>query len=483
MGDNGAASGDTTGKEVRIVLLHHSTGECIWNGGVPQWFEAYNAARGTRYVITEQAFPKDSPYGWENYPYDYWNIWVRNAGDKPFKQEPTLEMLSKKYDLVVLKHCFPVSNIDADTGEADVASSDKRLENYRLQYDALKKKMHEFPKVKFLVWTGAAQVAGDTDAEQAGRARQFAAWVRDTWDTKGDNIFVWDFRTLETDGGLYIKPGNASGDAHPNEEFSRKAAPLLAQRIVDVIEGRGDTGDVCGGKLGQVAMPKPDATTDSQPTPAPVPPPPHPDTPPPSTGTKMTEPVKPDAAAAGAWVFEDGENAEAAKRLWPAAAGRVEDNGANVIAVNFAKGREEDWGEYGVQRLVETRPPEKNVDVSAYRYMAMHVKTDRNMELVVHLVTRPDPAGPADQSQFAFAAYLHPEAGDWKTYAVDLTKMELGAEGDAAYAAAGKPTRPMHLTLLRLVTNKKNEAAKVMLDDITFYRDLPADLQGCLVAP
>jgi hypothetical protein len=80
----------------RILFLHHSTGECVWNGGVADWFAAYNAAHGTRYAITEQAFPKDSPYGWENYPYDYWNIWVKNASPKPYREEPTLELLAPK---------------------------------------------------------------------------------------------------------------------------------------------------------------------------------------------------------------------------------------------------------------------------------------------------------------------------------------------------------------------------------------------------
>lgn len=475
-------------QSVRIVLLHHSTGECVWNGGVPAWFEAYNAARGTQYAIAEQAFPKESPYGWENYPYDYWNIWVRNAGNRPYKQEPTLEILSKQYDVIVLKHCFPVSAIDADTGQADVASSDKRLENYRLQYAALKKKMHEFPKVKFIVWTPAALVAGETDAEQAGRAKQFAEWVRSAWDEKGDNIFLWDFRALETEGGLYLKPAHAAGDSHPNEEFSRKVAPLLAQRIVDVIEGRGDTGSLLGGTPGQApALPAPPVAPTPA-TPPSSPPPPTAESPAGDTGDQppapaATEAVKPPADADGAWVFDDAETPEAAKQRWTAAAEYVADGGANVIALRFAKGREEDWGEYGPQRIVESRPAAKNVDIAPYRYMALHVKTDRAMELLLKFVTRPDPAGPADQSQFAFTAYLHPEAGSWKTYTVDLTKLELGLEGDAAYTAAGKPARPMHLTMLTFVTNKKHEAAKVLLDDVTFYRVLPDALQGTVVQP
>jgi hypothetical protein len=154
-------------RSARVVFLHHSTGECIWNGGVAEWFESYNALHGTEYVVEERAFPKESPYGWENFPYDYWNIWVRHAGSRPFKEEPTLEILTKQYDVVVFKHCFPVSNIEADISTPDVASVEKRVENYKLQYNALKAKMRLFPRTQFLLWTGAAQVASDIDADSA----------------------------------------------------------------------------------------------------------------------------------------------------------------------------------------------------------------------------------------------------------------------------------------------------------------------------
>ena len=157
-------------------------------------------------------------------------------------EEPTLEMLSKKYDVIVFKHCYPVSGILPDTGSPDVSSSEKRLENYRLQYEALAAKMRSLPDTKFIVWTGAAQVRSATDEEQARRAREFFEWVTHEWDRPGDNIFVWDFYGLETEGGLYLRDEYAKSatNSHPNEAFARRAAPLLGQRIVDVIEGRGD---------------------------------------------------------------------------------------------------------------------------------------------------------------------------------------------------------------------------------------------------
>lgn len=461
--------------DARILFLHHSTGQCIWDGGVADWFAAWNEAHGTHYAITEQAFPKESPYGWENYPYDYWNIWVSHAGDKPFKEEPTLEMLTRKYNVIVLKHCFPVSNMEADTGTPDVASSEKREENYRLQYAALKKKLRSFANVRFIVWTGAAQVQNDTDEAQARRAKAFFEWVRTDWDEKGDNIFVWDFRTLETEGGLYLRPAYASGDAHPNEEFSKKVAPLFCRRIVDVIQGRGDTASI----LGKSAAGATEVAETPAPAPAPEP------TPEPSAREPAppTPAVTPPTTGEGVWVFDAAEDPAAEKKLWAAGAAYGKDGDANVVRIRFADGKEEDWGEYGRQRIIQTRPPEANRDVSAFRYAALRVKVDREMEIVLTLLTLSDPAGPADQSHFGFTAYLHPPAGAWKTFALDLAKLELTAEGDEAYAKAGKPTRPMQLSALRLVTNVKNQDAAVMLDDITFYRDLPKELEATLLSP
>jgi hypothetical protein len=229
----------------KVLFLHHSTGGVIWGGGVPGWLDDYNAAHGTSYGITETAYP-DSPYPWENYPYDYWNIWVSHAGATAYMGQATLEMLAPQYQVIVFKHCFPVSGIGPDTGIPDVTSPSKTLENYRLQYAALKTKLRSFPDRRFVVWTGAALRQQDTSPEEAARAKEFFDWVRDTWDEPGDNIYVWDFFALETDGGIYLTPDHASGDSHPNGTFAAEVAPLLGQRIVDVIRGVGDSTSATG---------------------------------------------------------------------------------------------------------------------------------------------------------------------------------------------------------------------------------------------
>jgi hypothetical protein len=274
--DGNASSGETmssTKAPVRIAYLHHSTGEAIWNGGVPEFITAWNTAHGTDYRITQATYPAtDGGYGrlirlvgprigyrlahllgpyypWANYPYDYWNLWVAHTGASRDRGELNLDDLVKDHDVIVFKHCFPVSRVLPDAGPGNVASAEKTLANYKVQYEALRARLHQFPTKRFIVWTGAALLQDQTSPEEAERARQFFDWVKETWDEKGDNIFVWDFHALETEGGLYMKTtyaDPAEGDSHPGSQFSRMVAPFIGQRIVDVIEGRGDKASITG---------------------------------------------------------------------------------------------------------------------------------------------------------------------------------------------------------------------------------------------
>jgi len=232
---------------VRIIYLHHSTGANIWYGGVPEFITAYNDSRSTDYQVSERAYP-NSPYPWANYPYDYWKLWVDTTGTIGYQEQDTLDILAADYDVIVFKHCFPVSDIVADSDTPDISSNTQSLQNYKLQYAALKERLHQFPAKKFIVWTGAALTELTTTPENAERARQFFEWVRNSWDEKKDNIFVWDLWTLETGGGLYLLPEYAASsvDPHPNGTLSLLAAPLIGQRIVDVIEGAGDSASITG---------------------------------------------------------------------------------------------------------------------------------------------------------------------------------------------------------------------------------------------
>lgn len=234
----------------KVMFLHHSTGWNVWLGKTHRYIykltgssdvrsavKSYAKDAGLKVEISESFFPKETPYGWNNYPYDYYNIWVKHAGSEPYMGEPTLEILTKQYDMIIFKHCFPVSNILPDTGEPDIDSDKKTIENYKLQYQALKVKMHEFPQVKFILWTPAVNVKGKISMEEAERTKDFYSWVMNTWNEKDDNIFLWDFYNYETAGSLYLHEKYAMGanDSHPNKEFSSKVAKLLGKFIVDVL--------------------------------------------------------------------------------------------------------------------------------------------------------------------------------------------------------------------------------------------------------
>ena len=237
----------------KIIFLHHSTGKNIWLGNtnryinkltkqsdVRTYFRKYNNHNHTNYSIAERNFPKETPYGWKNNPFDYYNIWVKNAGNKPYMEEFTLEMLTKEYEVIIFKHCYPASRLVADTGKPDIESESKSIENYKLQYNALKKKMHEFPDNKFIVWTPAIFIKSQMTEDEARRTQQFYSWVINEWDEKGDNIFIWDFYKYETEGGLYMLDKNSDGpsNSHPGRDFSARVSPFFSKFIIDAIEGR-----------------------------------------------------------------------------------------------------------------------------------------------------------------------------------------------------------------------------------------------------
>ncbi len=247
----GCTENDTSMK--KGIFLHHSTGYSVWlgktnnymykvtnKGDVQKYIDRYNRSNKTNYQITERFYPKKEPYGWKNYPYDYYNIWVKNSGNEPYLEEATLEILTREYDLIIFKHCFPVSRIQPDSGTPDMDSEIKSLENYKLQYIALREKMHQFPNNKFIVWTPAVNTQKLMAEDEALRTREFHNWIVNDWDEKGDNIFIWDFYSYETEGGLYLAEKNAvsSENSHPNIKFASRVAPIFARYIIDVIESK-----------------------------------------------------------------------------------------------------------------------------------------------------------------------------------------------------------------------------------------------------
>jgi len=235
-----------------IIFLHHSTGAGVYyDGGVEDWFAAHNADHHTSYAISERNYP-DSPYAWENYPYDYWNIWINGACDSSNPNIECLDSLAAAYDVIIFKHCFPGAGIEPDDGSPDVASSAKTLENYKLQYRALRDLMDSYPDNLFILWTLAPLHRLATDAGQAARARQFVDWVTAEFlsedGTAHPNIAIFDFWAIVAEDDPAPTLGRANclryeyegshfdSDSHPNAAANQIAGPQLAQSIVSAIE-------------------------------------------------------------------------------------------------------------------------------------------------------------------------------------------------------------------------------------------------------
>ena len=244
------------GGDEHIIFLRHSTGGNLFEqGGVARWFANYNSENGTSYDISMRAYP-DSPYPWNNYPYDYWNLWVNPKGPADSKNPniDTVNHLAQNYDVIIWKHCFPGAAIQPDTGSPSVSSSAKRLENYKLQYRAIRAKLDSIPDTIFIVWTLVPLHRLSTTPEESSRARQFVDWVRNEWlvedQKKHPNIFIFDFWSHAAEGRLTTSHPNGEtntlrynyevshtgNDSHPNKLANQTIGPIFAQRILEVVK-------------------------------------------------------------------------------------------------------------------------------------------------------------------------------------------------------------------------------------------------------
>ncbi len=211
-----------------IHFLHHSTGaNLITQGNIYEMFEQYNTDCNTNYIFSDEW---STPSG--NYPYDYYI--------DTFSPERLAEYTSA-YNVIIFKHCYPASDIAADTGEPDINSSRKSLENYKLQYRALRDRFDSYPDNKFLVMTIPPRHRLATTAEKAARAIKFVQWVNEEFlnedGNKHNNIGIFDFHVLLADSNGYLKYeyeiNHNISDSHPNQLANETICPIFFDAIID----------------------------------------------------------------------------------------------------------------------------------------------------------------------------------------------------------------------------------------------------------
>jgi hypothetical protein len=241
------------GYSQKVIFLHHSTGGGVYGeGNVAGWITNYNASHSKNYLVTEMSYPNE-PYPWDNYPYDYWNLWLNNGCNNSDPDMACLDNLCTNYDVIIFKHCFPGANVLPDQAIPSVSSSVKTIANYKLQYRALRDLMDTYPNNKFIVWTLAPLHRMVTSPENAARARQFVDWVKNEWLTEDgkqhQNIYIFDFfgyaaeSLPEPANGTvnclkydYERSHSTGDDSHPNTLANQTIGPIFAQFIVNTIE-------------------------------------------------------------------------------------------------------------------------------------------------------------------------------------------------------------------------------------------------------
>ena len=234
------------------VFLHHSTGYNVYyQGNVAPYITDYNTSHSTAFSLVERSFP-DTPWDWANYPYDYWKLWIGGSCNSANPNIECLRTIASTYDLVIFKHCFPGAGIEEDLGTPDVNSDRKSLENYKVQYRALRGLMDSFPSTKFMVWTLTPLHRLATDSAQASRAKKFVDWVKNTWliedGKEHSNIEVFDFYSLiaelssnPVNGQQYCLKYDYEGDhfgsdSHPNTAANIYVGPIFAQAVIDALQ-------------------------------------------------------------------------------------------------------------------------------------------------------------------------------------------------------------------------------------------------------
>jgi hypothetical protein len=184
------------------------------------------------------------------------------------------------------------------------------------------------------------------------------------------------------------------------------------------------------------------------------------------------------------WVFEDGDDSARLTALWdPSVVQYVAEKARHAVRIDFAAAEQEDWGDYGLHRVVFTRLPETSWDVSEFRYLALRVRNSAVASVVLSLRTLPDLKADRFQPHFGYSANFETTADKWKWIVLDLSHLELAIEGgEEVYAAAGRPERIAQLTTLSLALPEEHARDEFLIDDITFYQTLPPALKQYLPA-
>lgn len=250
-----AADPNPPEKPVKLIFVHHSTGE--------NWLTDGYGDLG-RTLGQNNYFVSDTNYGWgpnaigDRTDIPNWTEWFASASTPTYMNAlfnesgqnssytRTLSDPEGENQVVMFKSCFPNSELGGNPSAPPGSYEDMTVGGAKYVYNEILKYFATRPDKLFVVITAPPV----SSAEYAANARAFNQWLVNDWLRENNytlnNVAVFDFYNVLTgadahhrysNGGIEHVVGNRntlhypSGDDHPSQAGSRKATeefvPLL----------------------------------------------------------------------------------------------------------------------------------------------------------------------------------------------------------------------------------------------------------------
>lgn len=143
------------------------------------------------------------------------------------KNQKAAHKLVNSYEVVIIKSCYPNSNI----------TSDKHLETLKDLYQQICKFFREeWPDKKLIILTSPPLVPLKTYSSAGDRARKLSDWLSSG--KLGANVAVFNFFDHLADSDNLLKKGYRRFipiDSHPNKRASKHTASLLIEFIKEEV--------------------------------------------------------------------------------------------------------------------------------------------------------------------------------------------------------------------------------------------------------
>jgi hypothetical protein len=219
---------------VRIIFMHHSTGQgVIDQGGVRAaladlgyefWDHGYNGDGLTGPDGSSLGINWDMP-GDNTDPDGWYTIFNQEVTDPP--SNTFSHML--EYDVIIFKSCFPNADIQ----------SEEQFETYRSYFLSIRDVIDQHPDKLFIALTIPPLVPDSTSPEAAVRVRRWAEYLTSAEYLDGHpNLVVFDFFNLLADESGFLRAeyrGEDPTDSHPNELANRTIGPLFVDYVDQAI--------------------------------------------------------------------------------------------------------------------------------------------------------------------------------------------------------------------------------------------------------